>query len=129
MLWLISKAAGLTTNANTEEQNFCKNHQCKPNLFVLSKCRRLIFRMALVPWPQRGVGVQRCSRDLLFMSPWSRSKDNIPPSLPSYGCMLETRAWSLGTEIVVLWEGCGKHLGMFWEHCGRWTCRARKGGM
>lgn len=105
--------AGLTSHANTEEQNFWKNHQWKPKLLVPIKC--LIFWMALVRQPQRGVGVQRCSHDLLFMSPQSRSKDNTPPSLPS---MLEIGAWTSGTEMLVFWEGYGKHLGMFWDHCG-----------
>lgn len=32
--------------------------------------------------------------------------------------MLEIGAWTSGTEMLVFWEGYGKHLGMFRDHCG-----------
>lgn len=69
VVWLVPKPAGLTNNINTEVEIFRKSHQCKPNLLVLSKRRRLVFRLVLPLWLQRGLGLQGCPCASLFMSP------------------------------------------------------------
>lgn len=96
-----------------QSENFCKSHQCKPNLLILSKCRSLVFRLALAPRLQRALGVQGCPFVSLFKSPPSSAQENFSTSLPSCGCMLEMRAWTSGMEMLAFWEA---------------ACRAGKGG-
>lgn len=104
VVWLIPKPVELTTDKIEEVENLCKSHQCKPNLPTLSKRRCLIFKLALAPWLQRGLGVQRCPSASLFMSPPPSVQGDLPPSLPGYGHVLEMRPWTLGTEMLVFWD-------------------------